>query len=87
MSPGLSHQSSGADIVILVPEYKCAAGKGHGIDLALRLSDSGVFSPSDVSSYRRFRHFWSARNMRANCARTVSATLASMRRAIGLGDC
>ena len=30
---------------------------GHGIDLALRLSDSGVSSPSDVFFYGRSRQY------------------------------
>lgn len=50
----------------------------HGIDLVSRLSNSGVYSSSDVSSYRRFRRSRSARNVRSDRARILSATLASM---------
>ena len=41
--------SKGADIGVLVRTASCAVGEGHGIDLALRFSDSNVCSPPNVS--------------------------------------
>lgn len=37
-----SHQPLGADIGVLMPGPSCTVGESHGIDLALRLSNSGV---------------------------------------------
>ncbi len=51
---------------------------GYYIDLALRPSDNGISSLSDLSSHRRSRRFRNARNVRADHTRIVSATLASI---------
>lgn len=63
MSPELSYQASGADIGVLVPRSSCAVGQVHSMDLASRLSNNGVSSPSDISYWRSRRCLRCVKNM------------------------
>ena len=73
-SPGLSYQPFGVDIGVLVPrQASSAVGEGHSINLASRLSHSGVFPSSDISP-RISRHYLRLRaDLRAWSASTKVA--------------
>lgn len=45
----------------------CAVGEGHDMDLASRLSDSGVCSPPNVAHQSPQYYVWCARNLSRQC--------------------